>query len=262
MPHLPSTMPSPDTLLNSRRRALIVGASSGIGASLARCLAREGYIVALLARRMDALQALCEQINNEAGDTRATIYRHDVTDYEQAPALFQTILQDLKRLDVIVYSAGAMPSVAFSEYTFEKDLQMIEVNLLGAMSWLGQAATLFERMGGGQIVGISSVAADRGRVKNPGYNASKAGLDTYLEALRNRLSRKRVHVLTVRPGVVDTAMTKEVGGLFMISPDQVAQDIGKAIRKRKQIVYIPARWRLIMFVVRNLPSVIFRRLSF
>ena len=252
----------PDTPLSTHPRAVIVGASSGIGAELARQLAREGYTLALLARREDALTALAEEINSTAGETRAVGYPHDVTDYAAIPGLFQTLLTDLKRIDAFVYVSGVMPNVSFSEYSFEKDKLMTEVHLLGAMAWLGQAATLFERMKGGKIVGISSVAADRGRVKNPGYNASKAGFDTYLEALRNRLTRSGVHVLTVRPGPVDTPMTKDVGGLFMVPPETVGRDIVRAMRRRKQVLYTPARWRLIMFIVRNLPSVIFRRLNF
>jgi len=252
----------PNTPLSNHPRAVIVGASSGIGAELARQLAREGYTLALLARRADELQTLAAEINAQAREPRAVCYPHDVTDYASIPGLFQTILTDLKRMDAFVYVSGVMPSVTFSEYTFEKDKLMTEVHLLGAMAWLGQAATLFERMKGGKIVGISSVAADRGRVKNPGYNASKAGFDVYLEALRNRLTRSGVHVLTVRPGPVDTPMTKEVGGLFMVSPEKVCQDIVRAMRRRQQVLYTPARWQLIMFIVRNLPSVVFRRLNF
>jgi len=258
----PSLSIPPDTPLSTRRRAVIVGASSGIGAELARQLANEGYALALLARREDALKILTGEINAASGDTRAVYYVHNVCDYGAIPGLFQTLLADLKRIDALVYVAGVMPNVVFSEYNFEKDQAMVEVHLLGAMAWLGQAATLFERMKGGKIVGISSVAADRGRVKNPGYNASKAGFDTYLEALRNRLTRSGVHVLTVRPGPVDTPMTKDVGGLFMVKPEKVVKDIVRAMRRRQQVLYTPARWRLIMFIVRNLPSAIFRRLNF
>ena len=257
MPILP-----PDTPLSSRPRAVIIGASSGIGAELARQLAREGYALALLARSEGALKSLADEINTANRETRAAWYIHDVTCFNEIPETFQKILQDLQRIDALVYVSGVMPNVTFSEYNFEKDKAMVDVHLLGAMAWLGQAATLFERMKNGKIVGISSVAADRGRVKNPAYNASKAGFDTYLEALRNRLTRSGVHVLTVRPGPVDTPMTKDVGGPFMVLPEVVARDILRAMRRRRQMLYTPARWRVIMFIVRNLPSVIFRRLNF
>ncbi len=244
-------------------RAVVIGASSGIGAALARRLAREGYIVALLARREEALKRLCDQINDEVGESRALAYRHDVQGYDEIPALFQTVLRDLRRIDLVVYAAGVMPTVRLGEYDFEKDRPTIEVNLLGAIAWLNQAAILFEKMGAGQIVGISSVAGERGRVKNPAYHASKAGFNAYLESLRNRLTRKGVNVLTVKPGQVDTIMLQDVERpLWVISPDQAAADIWRAIRDRKQDLYTPARWRWVMLVVRALPSVIFRRLSF
>jgi len=252
----------PDTPLESRKRAVIVGASTGIGAEIARLLGREGWFLALLARSGAELMELAEEINQQAGEPRAAVYRHDVLEYAAIPQLFQTLLADLKRIDAIVYVAGVMPTVQFSEYNFVKEKSMIDVNLLGGMAWLGQAAALFERLGAGQIVGISSNSADRGRVKNPGYNASKAGFDAYLEALRNRLTRSGVHVLTVRPGPVKTRITRETGGLFMVPPQTVARDVYKGMRKRKQIVYSPAKWRFIMFIVRNIPSVIFRRMNF
>jgi short-subunit dehydrogenase len=250
-----------DTPLNTRRRAVIVGASKGIGAALAWQLAADGYAVALVARSDQVLKDLADRITTSTGRTVWT-YRHDVTDTQVIPALFQQMLQDLKRIDVLVYNAGVMPGVAIDEFSHEKDQAMIAVHMTGGLAWLAQAATLFERMGSGHIVGISSIAADRGRVINPGYNATKAGFDTYLEALRNRLTRKGVHVLTVRPGPVDTDMTKDVGGLFMVSPENVATDIARALRRRKQVLYTPRRWRLIMGIVRRLPSPIFRRMNF
>jgi len=249
--------------LAPRPRAVVVGASSGIGEALARKLIQEGYLVALIARRKDALDSICAEINEESGETAAIAYQHDVTNYDETPILFQTILRNLKQIDLLVYVSGMMHKVSFSEYDFAKDREMIEVNLLGAVAWLGQAATLFERMNAGHIVGISSVAGDRGRVGNPGYNAAKAGLSSYLESLRNRLTRSGVHVLTVVPGFVQTALLKNARITFgVISPEKVSKGIWRAIRRRKQVVYLPGWWRLIMLVIRHIPSFIFRRLSF
>ncbi|MBW8012757.1 MAG: SDR family NAD(P)-dependent oxidoreductase [Chloroflexi bacterium] len=253
-----------DTPLLTRPRAVIVGASSGIGAALAHKLAQEGYLVALLARNQDNLESIAQQINHTAGETQAFVYPHDVTDYDLIPSLFQTILRDLKKIDALVYVSGAQFPVGISEFEFEKDRNMLEVNLLGAVAWLGQAAVLFERMGVGQIVGISSVAADRGRVGNPAYNSSKAGLSTYLEALRNRLTRHGVNVLTVKPGFVDTKLFREnaKASFGVISPEKAANAIWRAMRKRKQQIYTPGWWRWMMLVIRHVPSIIFRRLSF
>jgi decaprenylphospho-beta-D-erythro-pentofuranosid-2-ulose 2-reductase len=250
--------------LAPRPRAIVVGASSGIGAAIVRRLAAEGHVVAALARTQRDLDKLCDEINAQLGETRALAYQHDVTDPKTIAALFQRLLKDLGAIDVLVYCAGVMPAVSLDEFNAEKDKLMIDTNLIGAMAWLGQGAALFQRMGAGHLVGISSVAGDRGRVLNPGYNASKAGLDTYLEALRNRLTRHGVHVLTVKPGFVDTEMLKASKSpkFGVVSPDKVASGVWQAIRGRKQLVYIPWIWRWIMLIVRNVPSFIFRRLSF
>lgn len=243
--------------------AVVVGASSGIGAALARKLAKEGYKVALLARRADLLEDLCSQINQAAGERRAFSYEHDVTDFESIPALFQQVLKELNTIDVFVYNSGLMYTVGMSEYAFEKDQSTVEVNLLGGMAWLGQAAILFERMGAGHLVGISSVAGDRGRVANPPYHAAKAGMSAYLESLRNRLSRTGVHVLTVKPGYVKTDLLGDVATPF---PPSSAEDVAtatyKAIQRRKQVLYTPWWWRFILLIVQHIPSFIFRRMSF
>ena len=115
----------------------------------------------------------------------------------------------------------------------------------------------------GAIVGISSVAGERGRVGNPAYNASKAALTCYLESLRNRLDRYGVRVLTVKPGFVDTDLLAGSKRVFwVISAESAADQIARAIRRRQQEIYIPSRWRLAMWIIRNIPSVIFRRLIF
>jgi short-subunit dehydrogenase len=258
-----STLPATEAPLTRRPRAIVVGASSGMGAAITRKLASEGYVVAALARSKKPLEALCAEINAAAGETRAIAFPHDVTATAKVPAAFQRLLKDLGGLDLLVYCAGVMPKVELDEFSLEKDQAMIETNLLGAIAWLGQGAALFQRMGAGQLVGIGSVAGDRGRVLNPGYNASKAGMDTYLEALRNRLTKLGVHVLTVKPGFVDTEMLKATPRTFgVISPENLAVGVWKAIKARKQVVYIPWFWRFIMLAVRMVPSFIFRRLSF
>ncbi len=257
----PSLPPEPP--LVKRPRAVIVGASSGIGAALARKLAAEGHALALLGRRAERLENLADALNRAAGETVALAFSHDVTRYEEIPTLFQQIIRTLGGVDLVAYVAGVMPAVGPSEYNFAKDRQTVEVNLLGAMAWLDQAAVLFEAQGCGQIVGVSSIAGERGRVGNPPYHAAKAALTTYLESLRNRLTRQGVHVLTVKPGFVDTEMLAGAARTFwVISPDQAAEDIWKAIRRRRQVIFTPARWGLVALALHHIPSFIFRRLSF
>jgi short-subunit dehydrogenase len=244
------------------RRAIVVGASSGMGEAIARQLAADGCRVALVARRADELARIAKEIDAAAGQARANILVHDVREGEQVPALFQTLCRELGGLDLIVYAAGVMPRVAEDEYAFAKDRAMIEVNVLGAMAWLNEAAQRFATAGEGTIVGVSSVAGDRGRRGQPAYCASKAALDTYLESLRNRLRRRGVKVVTVKPGPVDTPMTRGLGRLpLMISANEASRRILAAARRGSVRAYVPTPWRPIMWVIRHIPSVLFNRLG-
>jgi short-subunit dehydrogenase len=255
----------PATPLKPRRRAVIVGASSGIGAALARKLAQQGYSVALLARREKHLKTLCDEINTASGETRACYYVHDVTDTATIPDLLQRILKDLGGLDLFVYNTGIQNFVRLDEFNFTADREMMEINTMGALAWLNPVAAIFYSLKTGHIVGISSVAGDRGRVAAPAYNTSKAALTTYLEALRNRLTRRGVTVLTVKPGFVETDILKAARAkrtFWVISPEQAAEGIWKAIQAHKQTVYVPGQWGLLMLVIQHIPSIIFRRLSF
>ena len=258
-----NVLPRRATPLQPRRRAIIVGASSGIGAALARHLASEGYTLALLARRDELLTGLCTEINSTAGEICAIPYIHDVTNYTVVPDLLQKIIADLGGLDLFIYNTGISIPSGMKHYEFEKDRYVTEVNYLGALAWLNPVASLFHNLQAGQIVGISSVAGERGRVGNPSYNASKAALSCYLESLRNRLTRRGVHVLTVKPGYVQTEMAAAVKNpLFVIPVERAAADICKATRNHKQEIYTAPIWRLVMLVIRNIPSLVFRRLSF
>lgn len=178
------------------------------------------------------------------------------------PALLESIARDLNGLDLFVYLAGVMFPHDPAAYDTEQDLLTLQVNMLGAIAWCNPVAQRFSRAGQGQIVGLASVAGDRGRRAIPAYSASKAGLETYLEALRNRVSRFGVTVTTIKAGQVDTEMLKNAAAVRgPISPEQAAGLIWQAIRRRKQVAYIPGRWGLIGWVVRHIPSFIFRRLN-
>lgn len=248
--------------LEPTRTAIVIGASSGIGAAIVRELTQQGYKVAAIARREALLKTLCDDIN--AHEVNKVLYlTHNVTDYEEIPDIFQNATHQLGGLDLIVYAAGTQPTVGLTEYDFAKDKTIIDVNLLGAMGWLNEAAVRFAQAGSGHIVGIGSIAGERGRVGAPGYNTSKAALATYLEALRNRLAGQGVTVTTIKPGFVDTILLENAPKTFwVISPEKAAQIITKSIRKKKQTVYVPARWGVVGFVIRNIPSFIFRRMKF
>lgn len=243
------------------KRAVVVGASSGIGAALVRRLVEEGYKVAAVARRGAQLDALVAEIARERPG-RAFAFTHDVTDTTSVREVFDRICTTLDGLDLIVYSAGVMPPIAEDAFDPVTDRHIVEVNVIGAMNWLNVAAERFRVQRGGTIVGIGSVAGDRGRRGQPAYCASKAALHTYLESLRNRLTQYGVTVITVKPGPVHTPMTERVEKMpLAIQADAAAHGIFEAVARGSQVAYVPVVWAPIMAVIRSIPSVVFRRMS-
>lgn len=247
--------------LAPRRAAVIVGASTGFGAALARKLASEGYDLGLLSRRLEQLEELAEEIES-AHPVAVFCYRHDVRDRQQVPATLQGVARDLGRLDIFIYNAGIMFRQDAEIYDADEDVEMIEVNTLGAVAWLAPVAQRFARAGAGQIVAVGSIAGERGRRALPGYGASKAALHTYLEGLRNRVSRYGVTVTTLKPGQMQTAMLEKAAALRgPIAVERAADLAWRAIERGSQVAYIPARWGLIALALRSIPSFIFRRMN-
>lgn len=243
-------------------RAIVIGASSGIGAALARKLADHGARVALVARREDELERIANGIRIAWGEDKAIVRAHDVTNFDEAPKLFAELCAELGGCDFICYAAGVMAEIGEDEYPTDKDRLILDVGLTGAFAWLNPAAEFFQGQKKGAIVGIGSIAGDRGRRAYPSYHATKAGFATWLESLRNRLSQHGVRVTTIKPGFIDTAMTRGKEGLFWVkTPDEAAGMILNAARKGKQTVYVPGRWRAVSLVIRSIPSFLFRRMS-
>ena len=246
-------------------RALVVGASSGIGRALARQLVEEGWCVAALARREEKLLELREELRRDLGEKaaqRLLVRAHDVAEVEEIPTLFDVLTEELGGLDLLVFGAAIMPEVGADEFDTTKDLSMLQVNLAGCIAWCNPAARYFRSRRSGALCGISSIAGDRGRRKGPVYGTTKAGMNHYLEALRNRLDPFGVHVCTIRPGFVDTDMTAGMDDpLWMISASEAASRIRTALRKRRQVAYVPGRWWCVAQVIRSIPSFLFRRLD-
>jgi len=239
-----------------------VGASSGIGAEIARQLAQDGCAVALLGRRGAELAQVAASING-SGAGHAITATHDVTRTDEVPALLERLVQQLGGLDLLVYAAGIMHLPAEGEYDVARDRAEIEVNLVGAMAWTAPAAALFEAKRAGTIVGLSSIAGERGRRTFPAYSTSKAGLTTWLEALRNRVARSGVNVVTVKPGFVDTPMTADLTRKPMVIPAAKAASLILAAARRggSPSVFIPGTWWLVAMALRHVPSRIFRQLN-
>ncbi len=240
------------------KKVIVVGASSGIGSEIAKELLKSGAYVTLVARREDELHKLVAEIPS----SKYCIIKHDVTKFAEAPNFFADAVKIMEGLDEIYYCAGILEKVNIDEFSTEKDIRMLTINTLGAFAWLNVAAEFFQKKKSGKIIGISSIAGDRGRVGSPAYNTSKAALNTYLESLRNRLARKGIQVLTVKPGFIDTDMTKGMPGLFwLISANTAAKIILKATANGKENIYVPARWALVGLIIKMIPSFIFKKLN-
>jgi NAD(P)-dependent dehydrogenase (short-subunit alcohol dehydrogenase family) len=241
-------------------RAIVVGASSGIGAALVRALKRDGWRVAALARREGRLVELAAA--EAGGEGEVFPHVHDAKNTAEVPELFEELVQQLGGLDLLIYAAAIMPTIAPDQYDTEIDLEILAVNTGGSIAWCNAAARWMQTTRRGTIVGISSIAGDRGRKGNPVYGTSKAAMNHHLEALRNRLSAFGVHVCTIRPGFVDTEMTQGMEGLFwLISADEAAKQILDAARRKVTTRYVPRRWFWVGFVLRLIPSFLFRRMS-
>jgi short-subunit dehydrogenase len=235
------------------RGAIVVGASSGIGAALARKLAADGYEVGLAARRTDRLREIGEEL-----PTRSYVATMDVADAETARERFGALADAMASVDLVVISAGTADLNPDLEWDPER--KTIDVNVRGFAAIATAAVSYFEEQGiDGHLVGISSVAAHFGNGAVPAYNASKAFVTTYLEGLRTRArgSETDVTVTTVEPGFVDTELA--YGSFWMCSPETAAEQIARAIRGERSHVYVTRRWRLVARVFDVVPNAILRR---
>lgn len=243
------------------RFAIVIGASSGIGEELVKQLSTQGCKVALVARRVDKLNRIAEELVS-AGMDRPFVYEHDVMNTGGVRDLFEKMCKDLGGLDLFIYSSGIMPVLPDDMYDTGTDLNVIETNLSGAVAWINEAADRFQKTRSGTIVGIGSVAGDRGRRGMPVYGASKAFIETYLEAIRNRTARYGVKVVTIKPGPIDTPMTQGIGRPLpmLISAKDAAATILRA-SVNDGVVYVPWQWKPIMWIIRHIPSFVMKRIN-
>ena len=236
------------------KTAIVVGASSGIGAEIVRQLAESGVKVAALARRKDRLDEL------EASFPGLVFpFAHDVLATDDVPRLLQEITGVLGGLDLFIYSSGVMADVDESEFNFAKDRSMIDVNITGAVAWLDAVADRMGRTGHGSLVAIGSVAGDRGRYKQPVYNASKAFVSTYMESLRYRLWRKGVTVVNIKPGPTETEMTKSLGFKNMMTASEAARKTILLSSKEGEH-YLKFSHKVIFAILKSIPSFLFKRI--
>jgi len=230
------------------KKAIIFGATSGIGKQLANLLVEDGYIVAITGRREEKLLEI-----QSTNPDKYIIKKHDVSKLETSEKVFHELIHELGNIDLIVYSSG----LADPNYNLEwsKELPTLEVNVIAAVKIYGLAYNFFHDQGYGHLVGISSVAGLRGNRHVPAYFASKAFQNNYLESLwmKAKRSKANIFITDIAPGFVDTKMA--LGDTFgMASLEKATKQIYAAIKRKKKKAYITKRWRLIACAMQILPA--------
>ncbi|GAA0894025.1 SDR family oxidoreductase [Fulvivirga kasyanovii] len=241
------------------KTVLLLGATSDIGQALADKYAKEGYTVWLAGRNVQHMQDIATdlKIRHEAS---VEYFRFEALDYLS----HQKFYNDLPGTpDVAICIFGYLGDQEKAEKELEECQNILDTNYKAAVSILNIVANSYEESGTGTIIGISSVAGDRGRQSNYFYGSAKAGFTAYLAGLRNRLFKHNVHVLTVKPGFVDTKMTEhlELPAPLTAQPQKVANAIFKAARKKNNSIYVLGIWWLIMAIIKSIPEPIFKRLK-
>ena len=244
-----------------KKRALILGAKSAIARSLAEKLALQGYELILAARNTQDLQPFASDLQMRYS-SKSLLFDFDALNTNELCSLPHRIEKLSGPIDLAILAFGYLGSQEEAGGNTNDMLKIFNSNFTSAAIILGHMANYFEEKEHGGIIGISSVAGDRGRQSNYLYGASKGALSIFLQGLRNRLYNKGIHVLTVKPGFVDTPMTKGVNGLPLVAtPDRVAEDILRAYSKGRDVIYTPWFWRWILLFIRFIPERIFKRFS-
>jgi short-subunit dehydrogenase len=239
---------------------LILGATSAIARATAAAFAVRGDALYLASRDKEELQRIAADLRLRYG----TEVRHGLFDAEATnthETFFKSVVTDMPNLSGVVLAFGSLGDKSAAS-DFSAGAKIIACNFTGAASILSICANYFEPLHYGFIIGISSVAGDRGRQSNYVYGAAKGALGIYLEGLRNRLYHSGVRVITIKPGFVDTAMTYGLPGMFLVaSPQSIGTRIVRALDKSADVVYLPWFWRYIMLIIKLIPEFIFKRMK-
>lgn len=236
------------------KKAIIIGATSGIGKAVAEILLQEGYLVGVTGRREDLFPAMQQQFTG-----RIFCKKMDVQELSTLTSICNELVNQMGGLDLLVISAGIGEGNKQLDFEIENDV--IKTNIQGFTCIADWGITFFKKQGYGHLVNISSIAGIRGNGIAPSYNATKAYQINYLEGLRINVKDygSSITITDVRPGFVDTAMAKGEGLFWVASVQKAAEQILEAIRQKKQVVYITKRWRLIALFLRIIPFSILKR---
>jgi short-subunit dehydrogenase len=243
------------------RKILVLGATSGIAEATCRIWASRGASLFLVARNAEKLAAVAADLRTRGASYVDTAVA-DLDDTDQHPTLLAHAINSLTGLDVAYLAHGILGDQARAEQDFNTAAQILHTNFMAPVSLLTWLANFCVQRHAGTLAVISSVAGDRGRKSNYVYGSSKAGLSAFLGGLRNRVDREGVTVLSIKPGPVKTAMTAGMKGSEKFAEvDSVAKSIVSAIDAKKDNLYVPFQWQPIMFVIRNIPERVFKKLN-
>jgi hypothetical protein len=243
--------------------SLILGATSAIAHETARLLAVRGDRLILVGRDSKKLEHIAEDLRVLGAEQVDTVFQ-DLAAIEDYDQFVQLLISIAGQLDLVLLAHGTLPDQTQLQQHAADTLQAIQLNGLSYIGLLTPLANYFEKQGSGCIAVITSVAGDRGRQSNYVYGAAKSLVTTFCQGLRNRLAKANVQVLTIKPGFTDSPMTAhipKVGAIPWAKPEDIADGILQAITKKKDVVYLPRFWQLIMLVIQHIPEVIFKKLS-
>lgn len=242
------------------RNILIIGAGSAIARALARQYAEQGCRLHLLARDEPALQRQRQDLMLRGAEA-VGIAVLDVNDHARHHSCMETAWQSLEQVDLVLICHGTLPDQPQCEHNFPRIQQELQTNAISTISLLCHIAPRLARQQAGCLAVITSVAGDRGRASNYIYGAAKSMVARYLEGLRAAMLKDGVHVMDIRPGFVDTPMTRQFPkGPLWTRPDTLARSIRRGVQLRRNVLYTPWYWQFIMLVIRAIPEPLFKRL--
>jgi short-subunit dehydrogenase len=240
---------------------LVVGATSAIAREAARAFAESGARLFLTGRSESRLAEIADDLRVRGAERVETAIL-DMTDLAQHAAVVRAADESLGELDAVLVAHGTLPDQTACEGSVELTLAALAVNLTSTIALLTRLASLFEERGRGTIAVLTSVAGERGRRSNYVYGTAKAGLNVFLQGLRNRLHGAGVAVVTIKPGFVDTPMTAHLPkNLLFADPRDVGRAVHRAMLEGRDVVYVPWFWRPVMAGIRSIPEGIFKRLK-
>lgn len=243
------------------KNILILGATSAIAQKVAQRYAGKGARLYLVARNRERLANIADDLRVR-GAKDVMIEARDLTEVNGHTGFIHSVTATLEHIDIVLIAYGSLSDQAACEVNVDETLRELNTNCLSVISLLTLLANVLEKQAAGCLAVISSVAGDRGRQSNYVYGTAKGALTVFLQGLRNRLDRHGVHVLTIKPGFVDTPMTKDFKkGLLWASPESIAKGIETAIERKKDVAYLPFFWRYIMLIIKVIPERIFKRIS-